>query len=460
LAKLLVVDDEPVICWTLREALFDEGHECLTASSAEEASAKADQFQFDLILMDVRLPGSDGISAIAGLKQKLGDIPVLIMTAFGDLQTAVKAVEKGASGYLIKPFDLEEACLAVQRALANTIKINQKQQRHLLETEPYQIIGRSREMQSLFHKIALLARRDAPVMITGESGTGKELIARAIHQNGPRKSKPFIATNMTAFNPGLMEKELFGHVKGAYTGADRDSSGLFQQAHGGTLFLDEIGEVPAEMQVKLLRVLENREVTPVGAAHSVPIDVRFIAATNRSLPDLIRQGIFREDFYFRLNVFPVHLPPLRERPEDIQELVNHFLISHQAEMTAEALLEIKKRKWPGNVRQLKNAVEHAAILAQHQQIQPEHLPPDIDIYSNQSNPDTLDRMIGQWVADQLKSTAEENLHEQFLARFEPILLRLVLEANKGQKQPSARMLGIHRATLRQMLRKYDLGDEN
>lgn len=459
MARLLVVDDEPVICWTLREALVDEGHECVTASSAEEALEKAEQFQFDLVLTDVRLPGSDGISAIAGLKQKLGDIPILIMTAFGDLQTAVKAVEKGASDYLIKPFDLEQATAAIRQALANTKKTNVIRDEKLKENQANQIIGRSREMQSLFHKIALLARSDAPVMITGESGTGKELVARAIHQHGPRKAKPFIASNMAAFNPSLMEKELFGHVKGAFTGADRDSIGLFQQAHGGTLFLDEIGDVPAEMQVKLLRVLENREVTPVGAVHSVPIDVRIVAATNRSLPELIRQGTFREDFYFRLNVFPVHLPALRERPDDIQELVNHFLAPYHSKITAAAMFEMKKRKWPGNVRQLKNAVEHAIILSQNQPIQPEHLPPDIDFHANQSNAGRLDELIGEWVAGQLKSTDSENLHEQFLARFEPILLQMVLESNRGQKQPSAKTLGIHRATLRQMLRKYNLSDE-
>lgn len=455
-----MVDDEPVICWTLREALMDEGHDCMTVSSSEEATGKAEQHSFDLVLMDVRLPGSDGISAMAGLKQKLGDIPILIMTAFGDLQTAVNAVEKGASDYLIKPFDLEYATSAVRKALENSANKNAWRDEKSIEHEPYQIIGRSREMQGLFHKIALIARTNAPVMITGESGTGKELVARAIHQHGPRKTKPFIASNMAAFNPSLMEKELFGHVKGAYTGADRDSTGLFQQAHGGTLFLDEIGEVPAEMQVKLLRVLENQEITPVGSTQSVPIDVRFIAATNQSLPDLIRHGKFREDFYFRLNVFPIHLPALRERPEDIPELVNHFLQTHHAEMTKVALLELQKRKWPGNVRQLKNAVEHAVILAQGQPVQMEHLPPEIDFYADHSSSVSLDQLVSQWTANLLQSEDANKLYEQFLARFEPILLQMVLEANKGQKQPSARMLGIHRATLRQMLRKYNLGDDS
>lgn len=458
MAKLLIVDDEPVICWTLSESLADEGHECVTAASAEEALAKAAQRPFDLVLMDVRLPGADGISVIQNIKRQLGQIPVLIMTAFGDLQTAVKAVENGASDYLIKPFDLEKATAAVQRALLNTRDVNKKTDETIRDNKQVQIIGRSREMQNLYHKIALLARTETPVMITGESGTGKELVARAIHQHGPRKNQPFIASNMAAFNTGLIEKELFGHVKGAFTGADRDAPGLFQQAHGGTLFLDEIGDVPAEMQVKLLRVLENREFTPVGATHAIPIDVRIIAATNRSLSDLIQQGSFRQDFYFRLNVFPIHLPTLRQRPEDVEELVTYFLEPHGITITAEALAELKRRAWPGNVRQLKNAVEYAVILAQNQPVRPMHLPVDLDLHANPSDGTALEDQFREWVALQLKSNPE-NLHEQFLARFEPILLQMVLDQNKGQKQPSAKMLGIHRATLRQMIRKYHPGTE-
>lgn len=461
LARILIVDDEPVICWTLREALREEGHDCVTASSAEEAIEYARKQKFDLILMDVRLPGRDGISAIVELKSLAGDIPILIMTAFGDLETAVRAVDQGAFAYLIKPFDLDDALNQVRQALASA-KTNRTDSIEIrYDSDPFRIVGNSREMQQLFHRIALIARSDAPVLITGESGTGKELVAKAVHQHGSRKNKPFLAANMAALNPGLMEKELFGHVKGAFTGADRDSLGLFQQARGGTLFLDEIGDLPVEMQVKLLRVLENREVLPVGSSQPVQIDVRIIAATNQPIAEFLRQGKIREDFYFRLNVFPIHLPPLRRRMEDVEELVRHFLRAYRPGITDKALTALKSRNWPGNVRQLKNAVEHAAILARNQPIQPEHLPAEEKITSaERPESDQLNQLFAAWLAAQMQTSDPENLYEKFLSRFEPLLLKQVLSAFRDQKQPSAKALGLHRATLRQMLRKYQLEDES
>lgn len=461
MARILIVDDEPVICWTLREALREEGHDCVTASSAEEALEFPRKQSFDLILMDVRLPGLDGISAIAEFKSLMGDIPILIMTAFGDLETAVRAVDQGAFAYLIKPFDLDDALNQVRHALASA-KISRTDSIEIRDdSDPFRIVGKSREMQQLFHRIALIARSDTPVLITGESGTGKELVARAVHQNGPRKNKPFLAANMAALSPGLMEKELFGHVKGAFTGADRESPGLFQQARGGTLFLDEIGDLPVEMQVKLLRVLENREVLSVGSSRPVPIDVRIVAATNQPIAEFLQQGKIREDFYFRLNVFPIHLPPLRRRMEDLEELVQHFLRSYHPGISGEALAALKNRNWPGNVRQLKNAVEHASILARIQSIQPEHLPADEMITSaERPESDQLDQLFAAWLSAQMQLSDPENLYEKFLTRFEPLLLKQVLAAFRDQKQSSAKALGLHRATLRQMLRKYQLEDES
>jgi two-component system nitrogen regulation response regulator GlnG len=455
----LIVDDEPAICWTLQEAFRDEGHECLTAPSAEQALELAEKSKFDIILMDVRLPGIDGISAIAASKRIAGDIPILIMTAFGDLDTAVRAVDHGAFDYLIKPFELDHAINAIQQALAHSKSSLADSDTNAIKSDPYRIVGSSPEMQRLFHKIALIARSDAPVMITGESGTGKELVARAIHTHSSRKSQPFLAANMAAFSHGLMERELFGNVKGAFTGANEETPGLFQQARGGTLFLDEIGDLPVEMQVKLLRVLENQEVLPVGSSKPVRIDVRIVAATNQPIAEFLRQGKIREDFYFRLNVFQIRMPPLRERMADFDDLVMHFLSTHSPGISDEALNDLKSRDWPGNVRQLKNAVEHAAILARNRTIRPEHLPTDPLFDSNVTGGSGLDQLFSEWLNSEMNDENPNDLYERFLARFEPLLLKQVMSRYQDHKQPSARALGLHRATLRQMLRKYRLVEE-
>ncbi len=459
MARILIVDDEPVICWTLSEAFREEGHECVTAASAEDGIAAAGNGRFDLVLMDVRLPGRDGISAIGELKSILGDVPILIMTAFGDLETAVRAVDQGSFEYLIKPFDLNFAMNAVRQALDSAAADKDETSKKRPEADPYRIVGSSREMQEIYHRIALAARSQAPVLITGESGTGKELVARAIHTHGTRGSGPFLAANMAAFSTGLMEKELFGHLKGAFTGADMEAPGLFRQAQGGTLFLDEIGDLLVEMQVKLLRVLENQEVIPVGASRPSRIDVRMVAATNRPLEESVREGKIREDFFYRLNVFRIELPPLRERMDDFEELAMHFLRDHRPGISDAALKALKGRSWPGNVRQLKNAVEHAAILARNQTIRPEHLPAETRLVAAESDGSQLDRLFAEWLAGEMQSRDENDLYEKFLARFEPLLLKHVLAEFRDQKQPAARALGLHRATLRQMLKKHGLIDE-
>jgi len=459
LARILIVDDEPVICWTLQEAFREEGHDCISAASAEEAIAAAKQGPIDLVMMDVRLPGRDGISSIAELKSIIGDVPVLIMTAFGDLDTAVRAVEEGSFDYLIKPFDLDFAIGSVNAALEHSSRRRPVPKETVASEDPFRIVGSSREMQEIYRKIALAAQSEAPVLITGESGTGKELVARAIHAHSGRRSGPFLAANMAAFSSALMEKELFGHLKGAYTGADDQAPGLFRQAEGGTLFLDEIGDLPLEMQVKLLRVLENQEVIPVGASRPVRIDVRLVTATNQPLGEHMKTGRIREDFYFRLNVFRIHLPPLRDRSGDFEELVRHFLRNHAPGISDSAMQALMSRSWPGNVRQLKNAVEHASILARNQTIRPEHLPREEPVATGSPVPEELDQHFAAWLAGELNDTNPGDLYEKFLFRFEPLLIRQVLAKFRDQKQPSAKALGLHRATLRQMLRKYGMNDE-
>ncbi len=459
MARILIVDDEPVICWTLQEAFREEGHDCISAASAEEAIAAAKQRPIDLVMMDVRLPGRDGISAIAELKSLIGDIPVLIMTAFGDLDTAVRAVEEGSFDYLIKPFDLDFAIGSVNAALEHCSRRRPVPKKDAAGDDPFRIVGSSREMQEIYRKIALAAPSEAPVLITGESGTGKELVARAIHAHSGRRRGPFLAANMAAFSSALMEKELFGHLKGAFTGADDQAPGLFRQAEGGTLFLDEIGDLPLEMQVKLLRVLENQEVIPVGGSRPVRIDVRLVTATNQPLGEHMKSGRIREDFYFRLNVFRIHLPPLRDRSGDFEELVRHFLRNHAPGISDTAMQALISKSWPGNVRQLKNAVEHASILARNQTIRPEHLPRDEPDSTGSPVPEDLDEHFSTWLAGELNDTNPGDLYEKFLFRFEPLLIRQVLAKFRDQKQPSAKALGLHRATLRQMLRKYGMNDD-
>ena len=385
MSKVLVVDDEASICWAFRQFLTDDGHDVAVASSAEEAIPLAESFAPDAVVLDVRLPGQDGISALGALQSAGGDAPVIVITAFGDLDTAVRAVAAGAFDYLVKPFDLETARGVVARALESVdakttpaaSALDAKTRRILGET----LLGSSPAMQDVFKRIALVASTDIPVLITGESGVGKELVARAIHENGSRRKGPFVPICPPALGQGVIESELFGHAKGAFTGATAERKGLLELASGGTVLLDEIGDVDLAIQVKLLRAIERREVAPVGDGRPRPADFRVIAATHRDLRERIAEGLFREDLYFRLSAFPIHVPPLRERKEDLPELAERFLAGFsvggesRASFSQAFLDELPKRSWWGNVRELRNAVEHAAILARGGRLLPEHLPP-------------------------------------------------------------------------------------
>ncbi len=329
MSHVLIVDDEPSICWGFRELLTDDGHEVSIASSAEEALDIAAETTPDAVILDVRLPGRDGLSAIKDLRQRIGDVPIIVVTAFGNLQTAVRAVEEGAYDYLSKPFDLEQAAEILRRALRRPAQPRESRDSYTQSIdEPAAqgtLIGSSLAMQAVFKQIALVAASDVPVLITGESGTGKELVAHAIHAHGRRKAAPFVPVCLAALSEGVLESELFGHVRGAFTGADRDRQGLLELADGGTVLLDEIGDVPLPVQVKLLRAIEQREVTPVGHTRPRQVDFRVVAATNRPLAELVAKGEFREDLYYRLGVFHIHLPPLRARTDDIPVLAAHFL---------------------------------------------------------------------------------------------------------------------------------------
>ncbi len=375
MSRILIVDDEAVIRRALRTLLERHGHEVATAASVEEVLAEHDPAAFNLLLVDVRLPGRPGTDLIA-----LSPVPVLVMTSYASVASAVEAMKLGAADYIAKPFEHQELLLQIEQLL--------RQDRHERSREALQstvekdypvhgMIGESPAMQAVFRQIAKVAPTTASVLITGESGTGKELVARAIHEQSPRRDAPFVAVNCATIPEHLVESELFGHLKGAFTGADRDRRGLIQSAEGGTLFLDEIAELPASVQARLLRVLQDGELRPVGSEQVRRVDIRLVAATHRDLHRMVEEGDFRGDLYFRLRVVELHLPPLRERGGDITLLADHLLDKACRRLgrppmafTPEARELIRTHPWPGNVRELENAVERAAILADGDLVEP------------------------------------------------------------------------------------------
>ena len=455
MSRILVVDDEQAICWSFRELLTEEGHEVATASTAEEALRLASSSKFDAVVLDVRLPGMDGLTALPWLREKLGNAPVVVMTAFGDLDTAVKAVEAKAFDYLIKPFDLDQASNVVRRALEASRAPKMIVSSPIVSAaEDGSLIGSSPAMQSLFKAIAMVAAADVPVLVTGESGTGKELVARALHRYGTRRNGPFVPVGLPSLSPTLVEAELFGHAKGAFTGATAERKGVFELASGGTVLLDEIGDASPALQVKLLRAIEHREVTPVGDARPKPVDLRIVAATHRNLPEMVAAGTFREDLYFRLAAFPIRVPALRERLDDLPALALHFLgrcRSGDASLSHDVLKCLRERPWVGNVRELRNAIEHATIMARGGIIRPEHLPqPGVGETRLGSD---LPSAVSAWIQT---VGNEDDLHARFLADVEPPLLRAVLDRCGGNRAAAAQKLGIDRATLRLKLRRYGL----
>ena len=467
MSRILIVDDEASICWAFRESLTDEGHEVKVAASAEEGLRVAEAGGLDAVVLDVRLPGMDGLAAMRSFRDRIGAAPIVIITAFGSLETVVRAMEGGAFDYLVKPFDLDQATTVIRRALDAQRPRPARAEVGAEAVEVPTLVGSSPAMQELFRNIALVAPTDVPVLITGESGTGKELVARAIHRHGARRAGPFLPVCVAALSPNLVEAEIFGHLRGSFTGAAQDRKGLLELASGGTVLLDEIGDVPADLQVKLLRAIEHREVTPVGDARARPTDFRLVAATNRHLGDLMASGQFREDLFFRLSVFPIHLPPLRERRDDIPALAEHFLGRSaipgitEIQLSREVLAELCTRPWAGNVRELRNAIEHAAIVARGRPIRVEHLPPvPAGVGSDSTRTTVIEQEIARWVGQEVRTQEPDAMalpiHERFLNLVEPPLLQAVLERCQGNRALAAQWLGIHRATLRQKMRKYDM----
>jgi len=462
MSRILVVDDEPAIGWSLREMLGEEGHAVEVAASVETALETCSRFVPDALLLDVRLEGRDGIDALPDLRALAPDARVIVMTAFGDLATAVRAMEGGAFDYLVKPFDLERVSGVVARALA-TRPADTCPAPAAAATAGVRLVGHSAPMQDVFKRIALAAPTELPVLITGPTGTGKELAARAIHAHSPRCRRPFLATSLAARAPGVIESELFGHVRGAFTGAAGDRAGLFELAGGGTLLLDEIGEAPPEVQAKLLRVLEAREITPVGAATPRPIDVRVVAATNRDLDAAVAAGLFRADLFHRLNGFPLAMPPLADRLDDLPALVEWFLEDSggpRPAVTPAFLDALRCRRWPGNVRELRHAIAYAAVVARGAALAPDHLPAasPSGLHAPAGPPTGEPRPAEQRVQDAVRAWVAErwpddangsgDLHERLLACVETAIFDEALARTAGNRTAAARLLGVDRATLR------------
>jgi len=384
---VLVVDDEASARSTLAELLKGEGYTVDTAADGFKALGKLEQLSPSLVLSDLNMPGMDGVELLRKLKEAHPELPVVLMTAFGGVETAVSAMREGASDYLTKPLNLDELLIVVERALeqsklrreASNLR-GQLRERYSFDN----IVGTSLEMQHVFKVVSQVAPSRATVLLTGESGTGKELVAAAIHHHSPRAQGPFVRLHCAALADSLLESELFGHERGAFTGADRKREGRFEQANGGTLFLDEIGEISLATQVKLLRVLQERELERVGGGQTIHVDVRVIAATNRDLKAMVADGRFREDLYYRLNVINLPLPALRHRPSDVPPLAMHFLKRYAGEnakeltsISDEALTLLVAYPWPGNVRELENVIERAVVTAEGRVLEVQHLPPEL-----------------------------------------------------------------------------------
>lgn len=452
--SLLIIDDEEAVCWSLKRAFERTGFRVHTAASAEQGFDLARKHPPDAIILDVRLPGLDGLSALAKLRDLSDDAPVIVITAHGNLSTAVKAVEGGAFDYIPKPFDLSQAVDAVERALNRPGPAAPAEDTPAVSEE---IVGRSPAMQRVFKQIALAAPRDVCVLITGESGTGKELVARAIHRHSGRRDKPFLPVHVAALNPNLVESELFGHVKGAFTGAAQSRPGLLALADGGTVFLDELADIPLPVQAKLLRVLEHAEVFPVGGNEPQPLNIRVLSATHQDLAKAVAEGRFRHDLFFRVNGFPVHLPPLRERGDDVLRLADHFLRRFEPRslpLLPETAAYLQQRPWPGNVRELRHALEHAAIVAHGGPLKPDHFPAPPPPPTPADLESRLAELVRQWVADRATGPEPSGLYDELLRRVEPPLLQEVLARVQGNRVAAARWLGLARATVRKLIARH------
>ncbi|WP_448683344.1 two-component system response regulator NtrC [Pseudomonas nicosulfuronedens] len=457
-----IVDDDRSIRWVLEKALQQEGMTTVSFDSADSVMSRLGRQQPDVIISDIRMPGASGLDLLAQIREVHPRLPVIIMTAHSDLDSAVASYQGGAFEYLPKPFDVDEAVSLVKRANQHAQE-QQGMEAPANQTRTPEIIGEAPAMQEVFRAIGRLSHSNITVLINGESGTGKELVAHALHRHSPRAASPFIALNMAAIPKDLMESELFGHEKGAFTGAANQRRGRFEQADGGSLFLDEIGDMPADTQTRLLRVLADGEFYRVGGHTPVKVDVRIIAATHQNLENLVREGKFREDLFHRLNVIRVHIPRLADRREDIPALARHFLSRAAQELAVEPKLlkpeteeYLKNLGWPGNVRQLENTCRWITVMASGREVHIDDLPPELMSQPQDSLPAAnWEQALRHW-ADQALARGQSSLLDTAVPAFERIMIETALKHTAGRRRDAAVLLGWGRNTLTRKIKELGM----
>ena len=459
-----IVDDDRSIRWVLEKALQQEGIATQSFETADSVLGRLTQQQPDVIISDIRMPGTSGLDLLAQIRERHPRLPVIIMTAHSDLDSAVASYQGGAFEYLPKPFDVDDAVSLVKRANQHAQE-QQSLQAPASQAHTPEIIGEAPAMQEVFRAIGRLSHSNITVLINGESGTGKELVAHALHRHSPRAASPFIALNMAAIPKDLMESELFGHEKGAFTGAANQRRGRFEQADGGTLFLDEIGDMPADTQTRLLRVLADGEFYRVGGHTPVRVDVRIIAATHQDLEALVQAGKFREDLFHRLNVIRIHIPRLADRREDIPALAQHFLAAAAEELAVETKLLksetatfLQQLPWPGNVRQLENTCRWITVMASGREVHIGDLPPELLSLPADAQPaHNWEQALRSW-ADQALTLGQSNLLETTVPAFERIMIETALKHTAGRRRDAALLLGWGRNTLTRKIKELGMGD--
>lgn len=462
--NIWVVDDDRSIRWVLERALTKHGYECTVFESGESLLRKIQHQSPDIIISDVRMEGMDGLQLLGRVQAENPDIPVIIMTAHSDLDSAVASFQGGAFEYLPKPFDVDEALSLVERAVEHRAK-NRPAEDIPKASHDTEIIGEAPAMQEVFRAIGRLSQSNITVLINGESGTGKELVAQALHRHSPRKEEPFIALNMAAIPRDLMESELFGHEKGAFTGAQNQRRGRFEQADGGTLFLDEIGDMPSETQTRLLRVLADSEFYRVGGHTPIKVDVRIIAATHQNLEKLVEEGRFREDLFHRLNVIRIHIPKLSDRREDIPRLLEFFLHKAAKELGVEPKVlrqdtesYLSRLPWPGNVRQLENICRWITVMASGREVLVSDLPPElVEDSSGTSGHENWEQSLRNWTDREL-SRGESRILDIAVPAFERVMIETALKHTAGRRRDAAELLGWGRNTLTRKIKELGLDD--
>ncbi len=449
--KLLIIDDDDSIRWVLEKAVGRENIQAVSVEGTDDILKLIEQHQPDAVISDIRMSGLDGLAILEQLQENHPRLPVIIMTAHSDLDTAVAAFKGGAFEYLPKPFDIKEAITVIRRAINQGKKDNRQTIKKI--TKVTELIGEAPAMQQLFRALGRLSRSEATVLINGESGTGKELVAKALHRYSQRSKQPFIALNMAAIPKELVESELFGHEKGAFTGANKQHSGKFEQANGGTLFLDEIGDMPLEIQTRLLRVLADGEFYRIGGHHSVKVDVRVVAATHQNLVSQVEEGIFREDLYHRLNVIKLQLPRLADRIVDLPILAEHFLQEAAKELGVsrkilmpDTIEFMSNLDWPGNIRQLENVCRWLTVMASGNEIHRLDLPDDLQTRTNKTPSSDWQQLFRQWIRVKLHE-GETDIAQDAQTCVDKILIDEALLATHGHKQKAAKQLGWGRNTL-------------